>query len=394
MNTFLFNINDLALLLQIAQCLMLTIILLLVRDKAGTGNGLLALLLVVFSLGAIDTLIYWNTPINTIVARWGVWPFWIIKWAPLAQGPILYFYIRTKLVGKEVSTHDWPHALPLLIYPFVVIALYWQLNQYDITQGYGLQASWKAGVYDYGEWFRQGAFKFLLWGMKLSALGYSLYTFWFLRKSAQALANSYSNAASVEPIWLRMVVLGFSGLWFTALLAGIAGELNWQLLSHTLSLLVNYLGFGFITSLVFYSLLKSYLAAPRASIEPTSKPETAPNVPSETDILAAHNLKKLLYEKALYLNPELTVEQLDNAAELPERYVSYLIKACLNSNFFEFVNVARVEKSKQILRTTSQPILDVIFEAGFNSKATFNRIFKRYNDMTPTEYRKNQAALK
>jgi AraC-like DNA-binding protein len=36
-------------------------------------------------------------------------------------------------------------------------------------------------------------------------------------------------------------------------------------------------------------------------------------------------------------------------------------------------------------------ILQVLFEAGFNSKASFNRAFKKHTGMTPSQFKKNRV---
>ena len=62
----------------------------------------------------------------------------------------------------------------------------------------------------------------------------------------------------------------------------------------------------------------------------------------------------------------------------------------IHQSFHEFVNRYRVEEAKQILREQAGkelPVTDVVAAAGFNSKATFNRFFKQYAGLTPSQYR-------
>ena len=377
MNTLIFNVNDLALLLLIAQSGLLTLILLLVRDKAGTGNGWLAGLLMAFALQALDTIMYWSIPLKTVMADWaGVWPFWLLKWVPFVQGPLLYAYVRTRMVGDVFSwRRDYKHLIPLLLYPLLLIVIFWQLRDGHLEQG----------VYNYGAWFASEAFILMLWAYKVSALGYGARCIWYLRRHAKHLEQAYSNPALAQPTWLYMVVGGFAGLWCWHFMGGIAELLAWQQVSHVIGVIVNYLSFAFITSLVFYSLLKSQVVAPRL---PEPDANTQVQAPSQSDQAAAAGLEVLLQEQSLYLNPELTVEDLARAARLPDRQVSHLINNCLGKNFFEFINEARVEAAKRLLTEGSWSIQRVLEESGFNSKATFNRIFKRYVELTPSDYRR------
>ncbi|HEY7772638.1 MAG TPA: AraC family transcriptional regulator [Marinagarivorans sp.] len=377
MNTLIFNVNDLALLLLVAQSALLILILLLVRAKAGAGNGLLAGLLMAFALQAIDTLLYWSVPIKAQVAQWGVWPFWLLKWAPFIQGPLLYAYIRARITGAPVRWRDSKHLIPVLLYPFVVAAIFWQLGDGLLSQG----------VYDYGVWFNSGAFTLLVWAYKVSGLAYGALCISYLRRHAKHLEQAYSNPSLAEPRWLVMVVGGFVALWLWQFLAGVAEGFSWSQVSHVMGVLANYFSFAFITSLVFYSLLKSQVVAP-----PLLEPLAGGSAPTGDDEAAAKALQMLLQEQSLHLNPELTVEDLARAARMPDRQVSQLINTCLGKNFFEFVNEARVNEAKRLLTETSWPVQRVLEESGFNSKATFNRIFKRYVEQTPSDYRKRQKA--
>ena len=62
----------------------------------------------------------------------------------------------------------------------------------------------------------------------------------------------------------------------------------------------------------------------------------------------------------------------------------------LNKNFFDLINGYRVEEAKEKLSDfkEEQTILGIGFEVGFNSKSAFNRVFKKFTQMTPSEFRK------
>jgi putative ABC transport system permease protein len=78
--------------------------------------------------------------------------------------------------------------------------------------------------------------------------------------------------------------------------------------------------------------------------------------------------------------------------------LSYILNSQLKMNFHDFVNQYRVEEAKNKLndpRYAHLSLLGIGLESGFNSKTTFNRVFKQATGMTPTEYQKkllgNQA---
>ena len=92
----------------------------------------------------------------------------------------------------------------------------------------------------------------------------------------------------------------------------------------------------------------------------------------------------------LYLDPEITMEQLSIHLSLSERCVSTVINRHFQKNFFEFINYYRVEHAKKIIAAKpggKLSILDVMADSGFNSKSAFNRYFKKYAEETPTTYR-------
>ena len=100
----------------------------------------------------------------------------------------------------------------------------------------------------------------------------------------------------------------------------------------------------------------------------------------------------------LYQEPELTLQQLASRLELSVHQLSQAINDGLKKNFYELVNGYRVAEAKRLLqddKTVNYTILSIGFEAGFNSKTTFNTVFKKFTGLTPSDYRhlKNKAAL-
>ena len=70
-------------------------------------------------------------------------------------------------------------------------------------------------------------------------------------------------------------------------------------------------------------------------------------------------------------------------------YVSRFFRKTIGCGFNEYVNRLRVEKSKTLLTAGSLGVLDIAIECGFDNQRSFDRTFKKYAKMTPSEYRKN-----
>ena len=114
----------------------------------------------------------------------------------------------------------------------------------------------------------------------------------------------------------------------------------------------------------------------------------------------SHEERAALYERAqarmlsdeLYRNGDLSLDELAIALNATERELSEALNGVGQMRFFEFVNRFRiVEASRLLLEYPDRSILEVGFEAGFNSKSTFNAIFKAYTSETPTQFRKRHG---
>lgn len=105
-------------------------------------------------------------------------------------------------------------------------------------------------------------------------------------------------------------------------------------------------------------------------------------------------LLSYMEEEEPYLNPELTIKELSEeiSGENPvsARDLSQVINERLQKNFNDFVNNYRIEKAKELLlrMNKNNSILDVAFDSGFNSKSSFNTLFKKYTKYTPSQYKK------
>ena len=97
-------------------------------------------------------------------------------------------------------------------------------------------------------------------------------------------------------------------------------------------------------------------------------------------------------EKHPYLDEELSINTLAEDIEVSPHHLSQAINEQTGRNFFDFVNSYRIEEFIRLLRKPENdlsPILDLAFEAGFNTKSTFNKFFKQQIHLTPSQYRKS-----
>jgi YesN/AraC family two-component response regulator len=107
-------------------------------------------------------------------------------------------------------------------------------------------------------------------------------------------------------------------------------------------------------------------------------------------------ITQLMEEKKLYLKPDLTVQDIGAKLGTPAYQISQVINESMNKNFYDLVNGYRVEEARRLLldpKSANYKILTVGTESGFNSKTTFNTVFKKFTGMTPTEYREKNSAV-
>jgi AraC-like DNA-binding protein len=102
-------------------------------------------------------------------------------------------------------------------------------------------------------------------------------------------------------------------------------------------------------------------------------------------------LKKAMETEKPFLNPELTLQDLATLIHLPKHQLTFLFNNCMGINFFEFVNEYRIEEAKKRLldpQYDNLTIIAIAYDCGFNSKSTFNTLFKEMTGHTPSQWRK------
>jgi len=125
--------------------------------------------------------------------------------------------------------------------------------------------------------------------------------------------------------------------------------------------------------------------------EDTEKPKYAAS--RLTEASAQRYIKRILLlydEKRIYRDPDFTLDKLATSLNLSTTYLSQIFNQFLKQKFQDFTNAFRV---KDVCQTLVDPAnrdrspLDLGFDAGFNSKTNYYRVFKQATGLTPIEYR-------
>lgn len=98
---------------------------------------------------------------------------------------------------------------------------------------------------------------------------------------------------------------------------------------------------------------------------------------------------RAMEEEQLFLNPELTIDELARGVGSSSRMVSQTINSGFGKNFFDYVNTYRIEMAQRLFRENKDSkltVLEVMYQVGFNSKSSFNTQFRIKTGTTPSEY--------
>jgi len=70
-------------------------------------------------------------------------------------------------------------------------------------------------------------------------------------------------------------------------------------------------------------------------------------------------------------------------------YFAHTFKEITGAGFIEHIMMFRLEKSLSMIKLSDENITDIAFACGFSNVRSFNRMFRKYFHMTPTQYRKS-----
>jgi two-component system response regulator YesN len=96
------------------------------------------------------------------------------------------------------------------------------------------------------------------------------------------------------------------------------------------------------------------------------------------------NIKTYIHKNT---NKALNLEKISSLFFINPSYCSYLFKEKTGINFIDYVNDVRVEKAKELLKTTDLKVYKIARNLGFENTKYFFRLFKKLTDHTPEEYR-------
>jgi AraC-like DNA-binding protein len=100
-------------------------------------------------------------------------------------------------------------------------------------------------------------------------------------------------------------------------------------------------------------------------------------------------IETLIRSEKLYQNPELSLSEISKKLQTNTSVVSKAVNQGFAMNFNDFINNYRVEAVKEMFAKgehKKSTLLGIAYDCGFNSKATFNRAFKKNTGLSPKDY--------
>ena len=127
--------------------------------------------------------------------------------------------------------------------------------------------------------------------------------------------------------------------------------------------------------------------------EPTIAKSDKPRLSTDELAESMSALFRHMEERRPYLKGELTLVELAEQLGWSRYRLSAVLNEGVKKSLFDFINAYRVAEVKRQLRKPKYgtvTLLSVALDAGFNSKTTFNTVFKKFEGMSPSQFRKSQ----
>lgn len=358
------------------HALIQSMVLFFIQRGNHRANKFMAFFLLTLAIGMSNGLV-------SLLGLYDVWPALSILMAPviLTYGPLFYLYIRAMTVKDRRATPvDILHGVPFLL-GMLVYGAYLRLpasgSASSDVVGFAVRSPWLV----------------VLILAILQTIAYVASIIRLLREHSERIKAAFSTIDKINLGWLRRRLVVYAAIWAVGLAMVVAVRPE--------SRAINLVGQIVFFLIALNTFVTGYLAIlqPKIFFGPFEaraiRRYERSSLTPENAALHKTRLLELMEREKPFLDPEITLPKLAQALEIPVAHLSRVINDLLGRNFWEFINHYRVEDTKRRLAMPEagrEKLITVALDCGFNSVATFNRVFKELAGLTPSDYRKNPTA--
>lgn len=299
----------------------------------------------------------------------------------LLHGPLLWFYIRS--LTYQHFRFKPVHLLHFL--PFIIIFIRFTLTMYFLPAAIKIEI-------ETSEAFKNDFFfPLTVAAIAISTQGYYVWGLLMIRAHEKRIKAYFSRTENIDLRWLKFLIIT-AIIFYASISTLYAIDYAFSLMPYSALQLT---GFSFAS---FYILVLGFYGHRQGNIFTSQKLEIdlhkatsevqESTLNSEEEKFIRRLLDYMIHQKP-FLDPELTLSLLSNQLRVTSEYLSAILNTRLKKNFFDFINHYRVEEFKARCKDPASrnlKLLSIAFDCGFNSKATFNRVFKNTTGLTPSEY--------
>ena len=364
------------------NCLILGTILIFYKKGKRISNCLIGLFIILCTLHFA-----WSLIIDTNLGDIFEPLFWFPYSYLLALGPLIFLYTRSLAQFHfSISPSTLLHFLPLIVE--LSAQLYFITNgiaedkvPYDVSGFIGFRVSQ----------LTVAAISIALYGRKSLEL---------IREHEAAIIDNFSNQRDVTLEWLGKLVKYLRVLWLFWLVFEVSFTLFLQFQMHFIFVYATlYLLLGITTYSTYWIGIH---ALTNTGVRIEMMP--APIIPEKSNVYSrlsdpdlknyAQALSAMMVKEKLYLHETLTLRMLAQRLKMEPNLLSHVLNNVICKSFHDYVNEFRIQ---EVIQKMDDPafrhlkIVEVAYESGFNSKATFNRVFKKLTGKSPSDFRNDQV---
>lgn len=316
---------------------------------------------------------------------------------PLTFGPFLYIYTKNLLFRRYfMRSNDFLHFIPFFIFTLIY---------FSFLKG--------KLAFDGPLFLKQDGYVIFRLLYAASFVGsistYVILTLKVLAKHRKILKDRFSYfSESNELNWLYVLTAIFALTYTTYFVLG-----GYNAVNKTQYFDISYTSDVFLTLLTFsvsyFGIKQPYLF----KILPEQNDEEGEDEDNEQELQRTKDVEKyknsnlsdeqkgqyiariftFTETEKPYLNAELTVQDLSKQLNISRHHLTEILNNDIGKNFFTFINEYRIKEVQRRLldeKFEHLTIVAIAYDSGFNSKSTFNSIFKQQTESTPSKWRNKE----